>query len=256
MKNHRLRIGIGTGLNGATVIADAMFGPVERRPIAGTAEDWKMETPPPTAPLHRYVSLFSGSVGATIHSDGLAEYEADAGGTVWVTLVRAVGDLSRNDLPERPGHAGWPVDTPAAQSIGRFEARIAVQLHGALSPTTLTLIDRESDRFLSPLRAVTLRSTNTPRHSAGGIELTGIALSTSAIKESEDGRGIVLRCVNLSDREQRGAWTIAADIKEANLARLDETLLEPLEVQAADGKSTIPFTAAPRAVVTIVVMSS
>ena len=32
--------------------------------------------PPPTAPLHRYVSLFDDARGVTVFSDGLAEYEA------------------------------------------------------------------------------------------------------------------------------------------------------------------------------------
>jgi alpha-mannosidase len=210
-----------------------------------------MEMPPATAPLHRYVSLFAGTEGTTIHSDGLAEYEVDDEGVVWVTLVRAVGQLSRNDLPERPGHAGWPVETPGAQSIGRFEARLAVHLHGGSSAATLTAIERESDRFLRPLRGITLRSTDVAAGSAGGIELFGIALSASAIKESEDGRHIVLRCINLSDREQRGTWRLAAHVTAAHLARLDETPLDRLEVQFSDGSSAISFTAGPRAVVTI-----
>jgi alpha-mannosidase len=69
-----------------------------------------------TAPLQRYVSLFDERKGATVYSDGLAEYEAREDGSVAITLVRAVGELSRNDLPERPGHAGWPAPVPGAQS--------------------------------------------------------------------------------------------------------------------------------------------
>ena len=54
-------------------------------------------------------------------SDGLAEYEARDDAIV-VTLVRGVGELSRNDLAERPGHAGWPAPTPGAQCLGEFAA--------------------------------------------------------------------------------------------------------------------------------------
>ncbi len=126
----RLRIGVRTGLPSVRVWADGAFGPLLREPIvAGTSERIK-ETPPPTAPLHRYVSVFSESRGATLFSDGLAEYEVGADGTIWVTLLRAVGELSRHDLPERPGHAGYPVSTPAAQSPGPFEANLAFALHG------------------------------------------------------------------------------------------------------------------------------
>ena len=72
----------------------------------------------------------------TVYSDGLAEYEVTHEGTVAVTLVRAVGDLSRNDLPERPGHAGWPVSTPEAQMLGPFGGEFALFPHAAASVDT------------------------------------------------------------------------------------------------------------------------
>jgi hypothetical protein len=252
-KNHRLRIGINTGLAGATVIADAAFGPIERKPIVVPDDDRRIERPPPTAPLHRYVSLFSKSGGVTVHSDGLAEYEADANGVVWVTLVRAVGQLSRNNLPERPGHAGWPEPTPKAQSLGPFKARLAIQIHGPSSAATVQVIDRESDRFLNPMRGFTLRSSIASPGLAGGIELSGTALSASAIKESENGRAIILRCVNLSDREQSGTWTLPVPVESAHLARLDETTVQGLDARDDDGRAVIAFTAGPRAVITILV---
>jgi alpha-mannosidase len=197
--------------------------------------------------------LFSQSGGVTIHSDGLAEYEADADGVVWVTLVRAVGELSKSDLPERPGHAGWPEPTPKAQSLGPFSARLAVQVHGPRLPATIQAIDRESDRFLNPLRGFTIRSSLAHLTTAGGIELAGTTLSASSIKESENGRAIVLRCVNLSDREQSGVWTLSSRIESAQLARLDETPLQGLEAREEDGRTAIAFSAGPRAVVTILV---
>ena len=252
-KNHRLRLGIATGVSGATVLADAAFGPVERKPPTIPEEDRRMEMPVPTAPLHRYVSLFSKTGGVTLHSDGLAEYEADADGIVWVTLTRSVGQLSRNDLPERPGHAGWPEPTPKAQSLGPFAARLAIQVHGALSPAISHTIDRESDRFLNPMRGFTLRSAIYNAAIAGGIELTGTALSPSAIKESEDGRTIMLRCVNLSDKEQAGSWALSVPTEAAHLARLDETTIHRLDPREEDGKTIIDFSAGPRAVVTIAV---
>src|SRR5206468_9199758 len=131
--------------------------PVERTPLQLTAAERQMEAAPATAPLHRYVSLFSAKSCATVFSDGLAEYEVDGKGVVWITLVRAVGDLSRNDLEERPGHAGWPVDTPDAQCIGPFEARFALFVHGGRTPATFDEIEREANRFLNPLRGFTPR---------------------------------------------------------------------------------------------------
>jgi mannosylglycerate hydrolase len=91
--DHRLRLRVATDVTHARVVADAMFGPVERRPVVASADDLKMETPPATAPLHRYVSLFDAGQGATLFSDGLAEYEADGEGGIAVTLLRSVGEL-------------------------------------------------------------------------------------------------------------------------------------------------------------------
>ena len=173
-RNHRLRIGIATGVTGGTVVADAAFGPIERLPVEVTTDEARMEHAPRTAPLHRYVSLFTPKIGATVFSDGLAEYEADADGVVWITLVRSVGDLSRNDLPERAGHAGWPVDTPDAQCIGLFEARLAVFLHGGRTPATLDDIEREAEVFLAPLSGFTVRSASAMPEAFAGPELTGM----------------------------------------------------------------------------------
>src|SRR5690606_10485667 len=97
------------------------------------------ELPPPTAPLHRYVSRHAPAGGATLYSDGLAEYEAGGDGSIAVTLVRAVGQLSRADLAERPGHAGWPAPTPDAQSLGGFCALFGLLLHGPPDAATISL---------------------------------------------------------------------------------------------------------------------
>jgi hypothetical protein len=155
--DHRLRLVIGTGVSAGEVWADAAFGPVLRTPITVPVADSAAELPPPTAPLHRYVSLFAGDHGATLISDGLAEYEARDDGTIAVTLVRAVGELSRDDLPERPGNAGWPAHVPAAQARGPFKAMFALLPHGERSGTTLDEIERTTDDVLLPLRGRSLR---------------------------------------------------------------------------------------------------
>ena len=247
--DHRLRIRFATDVARALVVADAMFGPVERRPLAVSADDLKMETPPRTAPLHRYVSLFGASDGATIYSDGLAEYEADEGGGVAVTLLRSIGQLSRADIPERPGHAGWPTATPESQCHGTFGAELALMLHGARDAATIDAIERCADDVLLPLTGATLRSALSHPGIIAGIALDGEGLAFSSAKESEDGQWLALRCVNLLDEARDGSWTLGAPIAEAHLARLDETIMAP--AQAAGG--TVNFLAGPRAVTTILV---
>jgi mannosylglycerate hydrolase len=242
----RLRIGLRTGLKPDHVVVDAAFGQLARERTPTVARHTPIETAPPTAPLQRHVSVFGADRGATVCSDGLAEYEVDDDGVVWITLLRAVGELSRHNLPERPGHAGYPVATPAAQAMGPFEAEFAFAPHGARSDDVTGFVEQIAEDFLLPLRGDTWRTAINPPAAVAGAALHGTGLAVSALKESEDGDWLVLRCTNLLDQAVPGAWQLDA-VREAALARLDETREEPLPVQ--DGR--IEFTAPARGIVTI-----
>ena len=160
----------------------------------------------PTAPLHRWVARFTPTAGATVFSDGLAEYESLPDGAVAVTLVRAVGALSRVDLPERPGHAGWPADTPLAQCIGPFERRARARAArpddsgaarrdraaGGRRPASA----RRRDAALQPRRAACVRAASSS---------LGDGLAFSAACPAREHGWIVLRCVNRRDVAVAGA---------------------------------------------------
>ena len=199
--------------------------------------------------MHRYVSLFGPEVGATLFSDGLAEYESTVDGGVFVTLVRAVGELSRSDLKERPGHAGWPVSTPEAQCTGPFAAELALLLHGPRSLLSTDAIERAADDVLLPLCGSTLRSALRHPDPVPGVELVGVGLAFAAAKESEDGEWLVLRCANLTAEPCSGSWVLGSPVHEARRARLDET---PAEAIMTNG-TAVPFVAHPREITTILV---
>jgi len=247
--DHRLRLHVATGLRDARTIADSAFHLSERRPLEVSEEVSAMEHVVPTAPLHRYVSRYAPDAGATVFSDGLAEYEALADGAVAVTLVRAVGALSRHDLPERPGHAGWPADTPLAQSIGPYRAELALAPHGPDTPAQRHAVEQLADDVLLPLTGHTLRSNLRAPTIAGGLELEGEGLAFSTAMPARESGWIVLRCVNRFDTEVRGRWRARRSIAEAKLARLDET---PLESLVVDGDA-VAFAAPPHAIVTVLV---
>lgn len=257
-RDHRFRIMFRTGLADARVVADAAFGPVERRPLAVPPADAAAERPPRTAPLHRYVTLSGDAYGTTVFSDGLAEYEATPEGAVAVTLVRAVGELSRPDLPERPGHAGWPAATPEAQSQGPFAAELGVALHAPDDDATRALVEHLADDVLLPLAGETVRAAVHPLHSVASCELAGEAFAFGAAKPAECGGGwVTLRVVNVTDAPARGEWRVVrpdgAALAEAVRARLDETPGEALTVAARGGASVVAFAAAPREAVTVLV---
>ena len=245
--DHRARIVFSTDVRGGETWADGAFGPVHRAPIVVPTEDRVAETPPPTAPLHRWVSLFGEARGATLVSDGLAEYETTADGLIAVTLLRAVGELSRADLPERPGHAGWPAPAPGAQCVGPFAACFALALHGPRDSSSIAFVERFAEDVLLPIRGTTLRSALHVPEPTRGVELDGEGLAFSCCKPAERDGWTVLRCVNLLDELVAGRWRLGWAFHEVVRSRLDETPGEPLE-HVGD---TIAFSAAPREVVTI-----
>ncbi|MDF1503839.1 glycoside hydrolase family 38 C-terminal domain-containing protein [Roseisolibacter sp. H3M3-2] len=251
-RDHRLRVAFRTGIASPDVRADAAFGPVRRAPLEVSPEDRAMETPPPTAPLHRWVSCGGGAHAATLVSDGLAEYEAAADGRLLVTLVRAVGELSRPDLPERPGNAGWPVPTPEAQCLGPFEAALALAVHAPWGAGTASLVERLADDVLLPLVGTTRRDAVEPLAAGPRLELEGDGLAFSAALPTDDG-AVALRCVNVEEAPTEGAWLVGGPLREAWLARMDGTPLSPLTIEPDGGGSRVRFQAARRAVVTVVV---
>jgi hypothetical protein len=84
----------------------------------------------PTAPGHDVVSVGTRREGLTILHDGHFEYQWEPGAGLWLTVLRSVGQLSKADLPERPGHAAWPVATPDAQEAGRHRLGFRIRPGG------------------------------------------------------------------------------------------------------------------------------
>jgi alpha-mannosidase len=246
--DQRLQLVWQTDVHAGAVWADAAFGPVRREVAAAPAES--SERVVPTMPLHRWAMQANAMFGATMIADGLAEAEV-RDGRLALTLVRGIGALSRSTLPERPGHAGWPAPTPDAQSLGRFEARTALFVHGPMSDDTLARVRDVSDDVLLPLVGETWRDldTATVPASLGGASLHGEAFEASAVTISQgDDRAVILRAVNLTARASHGAWQLPdGGPWEVTHCRLDETpVAEPVIMGAV-----VPLEAGPREVITL-----
>jgi alpha-mannosidase len=185
----------------------------------------------------------------TIFANGATEYEVLKDGRLAITLFRGVGELSRADLPERPGHAGWPSPTPDAQCLGPIVGEMACLPHGPRTDQVIHEIEQSADDALFPLTGETIRALLAVPAATTGIDLDGVGVAFGACKRSEDGEWMVLRCLNLLDRDVEGSWGVDREIREARLARLDESPGAVLQV--SDGR--VAFIAGPRAVVTVLV---
>ncbi len=124
--DHRLRVLCETGTRALTHQTGAAFALLERSNRFEVRRRW-IEPPTSEACVHDLVAVKGATKGLAVGVDGLREYSVlHDGGTIAITLLRAVGFLSRDDLPERQGHAGPDLATPSAQCIGLRTYRYAV----------------------------------------------------------------------------------------------------------------------------------
>jgi hypothetical protein len=245
-RNHRVQCTWHTDVTHGVVMADAAFGPVVRTTLNQAAATAPLEHPPSTMPLHRWLTTHNATGSATLISDGLAEGEC-TNGQLGVTLLRAIGQLSRANLPERPGHAGWPVDIPDAQSIGPFRARIGLLLGDVWSDATHDDIRDAVDDMLLPLTGDTWRDLQTTARELRGPELHGPGLHVSALHLHESSGSVVLRARNANASATNGYWILPpVGSLQARQCRLDGTPESEWETVG----ETLPFQIGANALVT------
>jgi len=192
-----------------------------------------------------------GRRGLALLTPAFFEYEWTRRGDLVLTLLRAVGELSRGDLPTRPGHAGWPTATPLAQCLGTSRVELAI------APVSQAEVERGDvipalweDVFL-PVRGFWLRDATRLVPASIDIALEGMGLVVSAVKPAQQGSPMVLRCYNATGRKTAGAWRFGEGVKSAHRVRADERESTALVLEGR-GK-TVRFVAEPHEIVTILV---
>jgi alpha-mannosidase len=204
-----------------------------------------------TAPAQRYVARALRGRGLALFAPGFFEYELNRDGDLYITLLRSVGELSRDRLPTRPGHAGWPVSTPLAQCLGGDRLQLAcVPVTQAQVQSGAGLEELWEDLFL-PIRAVWLRQASPLSLPPVDLQLEGQGLVFSALKPAEQGDAMVLRCYNALNEPSVGAWHLGAPVRSAHRARADEEIL--YEIKLGEASRSVPFHAAPHEIVTVMV---
>ncbi|QSO51568.1 hypothetical protein JZ785_22610 [Alicyclobacillus curvatus] len=205
--DHRLQALFPLGAEVKVAHAEGHFDVVERAIAAAESGNGWPETPTTNWPQQGYVSVsdvrtgLDSPRGLTIANRGLPEYEIldDGTGTVALTLLRAVGWLSREDLLTRRGGAGPEIPVPDAQCPGPQVFEYAIIPHGE-SGWNETGAFREAHRYLAPLvGAKSERHSGTLSLEEGLITLEGEStLVQSSIKKAEHGDRLIVRLWNAS----------------------------------------------------------
>ena len=252
--DHRLRAEFATPLITDSVVSDGHFQLI-RRPIerAPSGENW-VQAPGDTLPQQDFSLLADAEGGLALLNRGLPEFSAsreEGGAMLTLTLLRAVGWLSRDDFPSRNRlNAGPTVATPDAQCMGAhvFEYALVAFTGDALAAG----VKAESDRFRIPL----LTKQGVAEGSAAGgrslVRLTGSRVCATALKRHESRDTLILRLCNLSGAEIDSASPESLRLGRAVGAAWRCDLLEdrvaPIPLSGPD---RIPLTMRPCEILTI-----
>ncbi|MGB4594939.1 MAG: glycoside hydrolase family 38 C-terminal domain-containing protein [Anaerolineaceae bacterium] len=227
--DHRLEVHFSTGLQVDSARFDGHFDVIERPiELPKTDGSWR-ELPRPEVPQRTFVDVSVAGIGLMVANLGLPEVAAlraeDGSATLSLTLLRSVGWLSRDDLWNRQGHAGPPLETPEAQVLG-------------LHQFNYRLIPHDGDWLKASQLAHTFQTSLTaevtpPNHGSlptptSLVTVEPASFLVTAIKQSEDETGWIIRGVNLSDATVDLKVKPHLLAKSAALVYLDESPLAEL----------------------------
>jgi alpha-mannosidase len=229
--DHRLRAQFPTGVSSETVVSDGHFY-INHRPIEQPlGEDWK-QAPAGTYPQQEFTLVQDGERGVTLLNKGLPEIQAhrsETGGvTLSLTLIRAVGWLSRDDFDtRRRSNAGPTLYTPEAQCNG------LQTLEYAVAPFVGSYIEADikglSQRYRTPV--LTIQGVADQRVSGDSflVQKAGRSTCVSAIKKHEVRDTLVVRLFNLTSEPVEEFLRFGVDIRQAWRVDLLEERFEALK---------------------------
>lgn len=223
-RDHRLRVAFPTGIRAERSIAEDAFWVMERPTTPPSGKEW-IEIPPTTHPQKSFVAVEDGKRGFAVLNRGLPEYEATPDGAIYLTLLRCVGWLSRDDLSTRRGHAGPPYETPEAQCLGRHRFEYAIYTYSGTWEESGLL--RTAWEFTSPPLTTAVKGGSSAVKSLLSLEPAGAVLS--AVKLPEEGEGVIVRIYNPLRRRLDVQLRVGLPISRAWEVRLDETTIGELK---------------------------
>jgi alpha-mannosidase len=195
-RDHRLRLHVRAPFSARRFQVESAFELVDR-PIAPESgafgSEHPSEFPIGAVPQRAFASLLGDAAALTVANRGVAEVEAvpevDGRTSLALTVLRAVGWLSREDLALRPGHAGPPLETPGAQVPGTHRVELSLRWHAPDEPERVL---RAHAHAYPPVPFAGGAPGPGPlRDGQRLVEVDDPAVVVSAIEPRADGRALV-----------------------------------------------------------------
>jgi alpha-mannosidase len=213
--DHRLRARFELSPPPESICTETPFGWIERT-TAGTH------------PL----SAIAATPSFAVAGHGLHELERDAGGALLLTLFRAVGWMSRGDLSTRPGHAGYNVQTPDAQGIGRLRFRYAIA------------IGEDAIRDVEPgiIGPYAIAIERGRAHDQALLSIEPSTVRLSILKRADDSDALVLRLLGPPSQAVTARVRLFRPLRRAWWSDLDERVGDEIALPDPD-ELTVPIAA-------------
>ncbi len=199
-EDHRLRVHFPLPFVVSASTADGAYHVTRRSVRAAQREAQAHEWELPTYPMRTFVEVADAQCAFALITEGLHEYEVldQRPARLALTLVRAVGWLSRDDLAYRAGHAGPGLPTPGAQVPGRHHFRYSLRFERKGGEKAG--LWRQAEATTVPLELAALwPGGGEPAPGPARIELEPASLQMTACVPTPD--GFVLRLLNASERD-------------------------------------------------------
>jgi alpha-mannosidase len=226
-RDHRLRALFPAGVATDTIVSDGHFYS-NRRPVDIARHDDWLQLPADTYPQREFSLVEDERGGLAVLARGLPEIapvRGSAGGAGFaLTLLRAVGWLSRDDLPtRRMRNAGPTLATPDAQCLGdgRFRYAVAAYAGDFLAAD----VKAWSERWRTPPLVVQGVDEGHLEGGTGLFAVSGYGVHVSAIKRHEARDTLVVRLYNSTDARREAALHFEPSIAGAWRAGLLEERL-------------------------------
>jgi mannosylglycerate hydrolase len=228
--DHRLQVLFPLPFKVAEADYDGHYEIVRRPTSLPLAEpDWA-ELPAAEKPMRSFVAARQDAQGLMVATRGLREASVSPQGVIAITLLRSFGWLSRNDLATRKGGAGPHLPTPEGQVLGKHV------FHLSLIPFAGDLLQArlQAQAFQSKMRAVGSTLHDGPLPPSGSLlSIDNPSFDLTAVKTAEDGRGLIVRGVNLAHEPASLQLTSMLPLQSASRTRIDESSLHELQVERA-----------------------
>lgn len=218
-KDHWLRVNFPTALETDVSIADSHFDIVKRSIAIPDSTGW-VEQAFGTHPLRTFATVTDGRDGLAVMPKGLFEYEVFRDNTMALTLIRSCRiklAVSEEKMTE--------LDDIGIQCPGLQTMEYSLNFYNG----DYTNLANKAANLFAPVRCgVAGRGKGNLPLEGSVFSIDNGALHVTAIKNSEDNDGLIIRLYNPTDSEQSINYNSGFEIKDMYRCTMNEKILEKI----------------------------